>query len=147
MAGLRDARVQRQARGAPPRLFEAARRCVAVQSPPQTGARARMSKIIRCATCGRRERRGTSSNALYWMLLSVAAAKINNKGQTYSAETLHHYYKSRFLGCDDFVLPNGKTLVIPHSTADLDAAEFSDYMTQVEADLAERDIFLDEMPT
>jgi hypothetical protein len=77
-------------------------------------------------------------------LLGIAAAKI--KQGAFSSETLHHYYKSRFLGCDDFNLPNGKTLVIPKSTADLDAAEFGDYMTKVEADLAERDIFLDELP-
>ena len=103
-------------------------------------------KADRCPKCGRKQRRSNQMNARYWLLLSVAAGKINNKGQTYSAETLHHYYKSRFLGCDDFALPNGKTLVIPHSTADLDGAEFSDFMTKVEADLAERDIFLDEMP-
>jgi len=45
----------------------------------------------------------------------------------------------------DFPLPNGKVLAIPKSTADLDVNEFADYMTAVEADLAERDIFLDEI--
>ncbi len=61
-------------------------------------------------------------------------------------ETLHLYYKLRFLGGDEHTLPNGKTILLPHSTADLDTAAFSDYMTQVEADLNERDIFLDAMP-
>jgi hypothetical protein len=44
------------------------------------------------------------------------------------------------------VLPNGRTLVIPKSTADLDVAAFSEYYGKVEADLAERDVFLHELP-
>ncbi len=61
-------------------------------------------------------------------------------------ETLHVYYKLRFLGGSEHALPNGKTVLLPKSTADLDTVEFGDYMTQVEADLNERDIFLDEVP-
>ena len=63
-----------------------------------------------------------------------------------TAEQFHIYYKSRFLGCVDFPLPNGKVLAIPKSTADLDVSEFAEYMEQVEADLAERDVYLDEVP-
>jgi len=36
-------------------------------------------------------------------------------------------------------------LAIPKSTADLDVTEFADYMTAVEADLAEREVYLDEI--
>jgi hypothetical protein len=42
-------------------------------------------------------------------------------------------------------LPDGKTLTIPRSTALLDVDEFNAYMTAVEADLALRDVYLEEM--
>ena len=66
-------------------------------------------------------------------------------GQHYSAETFHKYYASRFLGCADMRLPNGKTLSIPRSTADLDVAEFGAYFDQVQADCAERGVYLADM--
>ena len=75
----------------------------------------------------------------------MAASKLRPGGNTYSAEQFHIYYKSRFLGCVDFPLPNGKVLAIPKSTADLDVDAFADYMSAVEADLAERDVYLEEM--
>jgi hypothetical protein len=73
------------------------------------------------------------------------AAKLIPGGQAYSAEQYHTYYKSRFLGCDDVTLPNGRTLAIPRSTADLDVAAFSAYFDQVQADAAERGVYLDSM--
>jgi hypothetical protein len=99
----------------------------------------------RCPTCNQRRRRRIPQNALYWALLHEMAANLAPGGVSYSAEQYHTYYKSRFLGCDDVKLPNGKTLAIPHSTADLDVAAFSAYFEQVQADAAERGIFLDSM--
>jgi hypothetical protein len=66
-------------------------------------------------------------------------------GQRFSADSFHQYYKSRFLGADDVNLPNGKTLTIPHSTANLDVAEFAAYFDAVQADAAERGVYLDEL--
>ena len=43
-------------------------------------------------------------------------------------------------------MPNGKTLLLPRSTANLDTAAFNDYMTAVEAWANEHDVYLDEMP-
>ena len=96
----------------------------------------------RCPTCRRRIKRSSQANRLYWLLLHELADKLRPDGQQYSAEAFHTYYKSRFLGCDDVKLPNGKTLTIPRSSADLDIAEFADYVAQVEADAAERGVFL-----
>jgi len=67
-------------------------------------------------------------------------------GQRYSAESFHIYYKTRFLGADDVTLPNGKTLTIPRSTADLSVDEFSDFFDRVAADAAERGVYLEELP-
>lgn len=96
----------------------------------------------RCPTCGKRERRSVDANRRYWLLLHKIAAKV--AGGKYSADTLHVYYKSRFLGCDDVEMPNGKTLTIPRSTADQESPEFAEYVDKVEADAADRGVYLDE---
>ncbi len=97
----------------------------------------------RCPSCGRRNRRSNPANQRLWLLYHLAAAKLHPGGASYSAEQFHIYYKSRFLGCVDFALPSGKVIAIPKSTADLDTEAFNEYMAQVEADLAERDVFLE----
>lgn len=88
--------------------------------------------------------RSTEANRRYWSLLHALADKLKPQGVAYSAETWHLYCKSRFLGADDVRLPNGKTMTIPKSSADLDVSEFSDYMTQVEAWANERGCFLED---
>lgn len=104
-----------------------------------------MGKVEYCKACGRRQKRGNSANAMLWALYHELAARTWN-GQKFSAEQFHKYYASRFLGCDDVKLPNGKTLTIPRSTANLDVAEFSDYFDAVQADAAERGVHLSELP-
>jgi hypothetical protein len=73
--------------------------------------------------------------------------KLKPAGEHYSPETWHQWAKSRFLGCDEFSLPNGKTLTIPKSSANLDVAEFNEFMEEVEAWAAERDVYLEDMAT
>lgn len=99
-------------------------------------------KTARCPTCHRRHRRTTQANALYWVLLHQLAESLKPNGQQYSADTWHAYCKSRFLGCDDVRLPNGKTLTIPKSSADLAVDEFNEYFGKVDAWAAEHGVFL-----
>lgn len=99
----------------------------------------------RCKECGRKHKRSTDANRLYWLLLHCVADKFKPGGVAYSADTWHLYFKSRFLGADDVRLPNTKVLTMPHSTADLASDEFSNYVTKVEAWAAERDVYLDEL--
>ena len=103
------------------------------------------SKPTRCPACHRRFKRSNPQNSLYWTLLHAAAARLKPQGVSYSPDSYHLYFKSRYLGAEDVPLPNGKTMVVPHSTADLDVTEFSDYYTKVEADLAERGIYLEDL--
>lgn len=102
-------------------------------------------KPERCPTCKRRHTRSHQANARYWLLLHAIAEKVKPGGASYSAEAWHTYMKSRYLGCDDVKLPNLKTLSMPRSTANLDVAEFNDYMTAVETWAGERDVWLDEI--
>ena len=102
-------------------------------------------KIDRCPACGRRKTRSHEANRRYWLLLHLIAERVKPGGLSYSAEQYHIYFKSRFLGCDEVMMPNSKTAVIPRSTAVLDVSEFNDYMTQVEAWATERDVYLVDM--
>jgi hypothetical protein len=102
-------------------------------------------KAERCPTCGRKHKRSTQANALYWVLLHTAAERLRPGGKQYSAESYHTLMKSKYLGCDDIPLPNGKTVSVPRSTANLDAGEFGDYFAKVEAELAQHGVFLDAL--
>lgn len=102
-------------------------------------------EIIRCPTCKRPQKRSTNANARYWALLHEIATHIRPNGQSYSAEVWHCYFKSRYLGCDDVRLPNGRTLAIPHSSANLDTAEFNEYMTRVEVWASDHGVFLADL--
>ena len=101
-------------------------------------------KTDRCPTCKRRMKRSHPQNARLWLLYHTIAEKIAPRGQAYSADQWHEFFKSRFLGCREVALPDGKTLQIPHSSAALDVAEFTDFMTQVEAWASERDVYLED---
>lgn len=101
-------------------------------------------KPSRCPNCKRLHKRSHPQNARYWSLLHRMAEVIRPAGETYSAETWHLWAKSRFLGCEETRLPNGKIITTPNSTADLDVAAFADYMTQVEAFANDRGAYLED---
>lgn len=97
----------------------------------------------RCPTCGRKRTRSNALNSRYWALLHRIAERLRPQGQVFSADQWHIYAKSRWLGCDDITLPNGKVIPIPRSSARLEGPEFSKYMDQVEAWAAAHDVYLD----
>lgn len=101
----------------------------------------------RCPTCHRKHKRSTEANRRYWLLLHVIADKVKPDGKQYSADTWHTYWKLHLLGGNDVTMPNGKVVVIPNSSADLDKSEFHDYVCKVEAWANGRGVFLDELVT
>lgn len=103
------------------------------------------SQPSRCPACGRKQKRSHDANAYYWSLLHEIADKVQPSGNAYSADTWHQYAKSRWLGADDVTLPNGKTLTVPHSTANLSVDEFNDYITKLEAWANERGVYLADL--
>lgn len=105
-----------------------------------------MTKISlgRCPTCGRRKKRTTQANARLWAIYTALSNKLRPGGKVYSPEQYHLYYKQKYLGATDYDLPGGKVLSIPNSSADLDVAEFDEFMGKVEADAAEHGVWLDE---
>ena len=104
-----------------------------------------MTSPSRCPACGRREKRNSEQNKRYWKLVALVAANVKPGGNVFSVSSWHEWTKSKWLGCEDVRLPNGATLTVPNSSADLDPAEFSDFMTAFEAWAAERDVYLPDM--
>jgi hypothetical protein len=100
-----------------------------------------MDMMGRCPKCGRPPKRNNEQNRLYWALLGELSEKVKPQGQQYSPESWHLYFKTTYLGCDDWIMPNGKIVSQPRSTADLDKDEFSEYLEQVIAWAAERGVY------
>ena len=100
----------------------------------------------RCPTCKRLKKRSNPMNSRYWLLLHLIADGVKPDGQQFSPESFHTYFKSKFLGMDEIKLPSGKVVQFPKSTAELDSAEFAEYLDKVEAYAAEKwDVFLEEL--
>jgi len=83
--------------------------------------------------------------------LHEIAEAVKPDGKAYSTEAFHEYFKSRFLGADELELPNGKTLIRPHSSAELDVSagtdeqiSFAEYIERVEAWAAQRGVYLQD---
>ena len=85
-----------------------------------------------CPLCGSRPKRSIEQNKRYWSLLNQISEQVKTADGVFSAEVWHRYFAQRYIGCDDVTLPNRKRIVVPKSTTDLDTAEFTTYMDQVE---------------
>jgi hypothetical protein len=101
--------------------------------------------VTRCPKCGQRRKRSNPANSRLWLLYHLASDKLHPDGKTYSADQFHIYYKTRFLGCEEILLPNGHVAQIPMSTAELSVDDFAQYMEAVEADLVSRGVFLEDL--
>lgn len=101
--------------------------------------------MTRCPKCGRTKKRSSEANRRYWMLVYMIADKLKPEGKQHSAEVWHTYFKQRFIGVDEFEMPNHKTMLIPKSSTDLDTAEFNDFMMKVEVWAGEHGVWLDEV--
>jgi len=100
--------------------------------------------MTKCPTCGRARTRSSEQNRRYWLLLNVISEKLKPQGAQFSSDNWHTYFRQRFLGSTDLLLPNGKTVTIPQTTTSLDVGDFNDYMTKVEVWANEHGIYLDE---
>lgn len=101
-------------------------------------------RLDRCPTCKRRITRNHAQNARYWLLLHKMSDGLKPDGVTYSAEMWHRYCASRFLGNNEFILPNKRVILEPKSTSALDVSEFGLYMDACEAWANDNNVWLDE---
>lgn len=89
-------------------------------------------------------KRTTEQNRRYWMLMDEISERVDVKGVFYPSKVWHIYFRERFIGCEDWTLPNGKVVSEPISTTTLDKAAFSEYMTRLEVWAAEHGVLLAE---
>ena len=101
-------------------------------------------KPERCPVCGAVPKRNSEQNSAYWALLHKISLLVKPAGVSYDSKSWHLYFREKLLGYVDTVLPSGKQVTSLRSTTDLDKQEFSDYLAQVEAFAAERNVFRDE---
>jgi len=101
-------------------------------------------EIIRCPTCGRRQRRSTEQNRLLWAILGEISEQIKPMGRQYGSESWLAYFKTRFLGADTVQLPNGQELVKPFSSSELDKHEFSEFVERIQAWAADKGVYFSE---
>ena len=87
-------------------------------------------------------KRSTEQNRRYRVILNQIA-EVPHRGVLYSADTWHVHYASEFIGTEEILMPDGSKRQDYISTTTLDRPEFSDYMTRIEVDAAERGILLD----
>lgn len=99
---------------------------------------------MKCPVCGNGDNRSNEQNKRYWKILTIISERLKTADGYHSTQTWHLYFRERYLGCEDYSLPNRKTITIPKSTAGLDVGEFNEYMTQVEAFANEHGVYLDE---
>jgi hypothetical protein len=97
-----------------------------------------------CPTCGRKRTRSSEQNRRYFALINEISDKLRPQEIQHSPEVWHVYFRQRFLGSKDVILPNGKTLLIPTSTSGLPVDEFNAYMMEVEVWAAEHGVYLPE---
>lgn len=81
----------------------------------------------------RRETRRLAQNARYWAMLNEFSKWWRDGTKRYSADVLHEYFKREFIGIKQ--LPHGHIMAC--SSTDLTIDEFANYMTQVEAYMAD----------
>ena len=100
-----------------------------------------------CPYCGSgaEKKRSTYQNKLYWAILNLVSDQLYVKGSAFSSETWHEYFKQRYLGCKDVLLPNGKTISISRSTSGLPVDEFGEYVDRVQAWATEHGVDLSSL--
>lgn len=99
-----------------------------------------------CPVCGSNTvKRTGAQNRIYWALLQMISEQLKVKGQTYNAAVWNEYLKTRYLGCEDIILPNGKTLTLPRSTTTLSKEEFTEYFERVMSWAAEHGVVLPDI--
>jgi len=89
-------------------------------------------------------KRTAEQNKRYWALLGEISERLPVQGVVHTSEVWAEYFKIRFIGKDEMVLPNGKRVERAISTTTLDKVAFAEYMTRIEVWAAEHGILLAE---
>lgn len=88
-------------------------------------------------------KRSTEQNKRLWALYREIADNVWVDGRKFDQDTWHEYFKRRFIGCTERVLPDGGTETRGISTKTLNTAEMAEYQTRIEAWAAEQGVIFE----
>ncbi len=99
----------------------------------------------RCPTCNQVKRRSLPQNARLHKLFTELSANVKAKdGLYHPAIWWKVMAKSQWLGFDEYQKPDGETVYVLRSTANLSVEELNEFMAQVEKYAAEKGVWLEE---
>ena len=98
----------------------------------------------RCPACGRLKTRSNAQNARMWALNTEISERLKVDGRTFSPEAWHEYLAKKFLGAEEYRLPNGELMVVRRSTSNLPEDAMSDYLSRIEEWARDRNVWLPE---
>jgi hypothetical protein len=90
------------------------------------------------------KKRSSDQNRRFYALLRLIAENAWVEGRQYDVETWKMYLVKKHLGIDEVKLPDGTIVDRPISTVDLTVDEFNNFMTRIEADMAELGIIIEQ---
>jgi hypothetical protein len=90
-----------------------------------------------------RKPRTLEQNRRYWAILHEISAQ-PVEGKRFAAESYHEYFKAKFIGKEEVLLPNGEVFNRPISTTTLDTSQFDEYRLEIEAWAADHGIQLSD---
>lgn len=99
----------------------------------------------RCQLCGQPKKRTLPQNARLHKLFTELAANVKAKdGLYHPALWWKAIMKAEWLGFDEYQKPNGETVYVLRSTANLNVEELNEFMEKVEHYAATRGIWLQD---
>ena len=102
-----------------------------------------MGEQMICPTCKQRQRRTLPQNKRLHALFTELAANVTGAdGLYHPAAWWKVLSKDRWLGYDEYRKPDGTLITVLRSTADLEVAELTAFMDEVERYAARRGVYL-----
>lgn len=82
-------------------------------------------------------KRNVQQNRMYWgAILKQISEQAWVNGRQFDKDTWHEFYARKFGISDEMTLPDGEVIIKRKSTSEMSVGEFSDYMSQVQANAA-----------
>jgi NinB protein len=99
----------------------------------------------KCPTCGQVKRRSNPQNARLHLLFGEIAEKVKAKdGLYHPLQWWKCMLVDRYLGYDEYLRPDGKTLYVMKHTSNLNVEELNQFMERCEKFAAERNVWLQD---
>jgi hypothetical protein len=78
-------------------------------------------------------KRSTDQNRRYWALVTTIARQAKIDGRQFGKDAWHEHLARRFGVCREMTLPDGASIMVRKSTADMDMQTFAAYLSRIEA--------------